>query len=1122
MKKSNRMALTLKEKIKLNKSLAKISIMSLILLGIVMGIFTKVLYPIRECSIYEHESGKRALKIDLEAVVEKVNKGEWNHILNATLTYNGNNATLTVFEIKDGNIIREDGEWHCVEREKIELPKVQAGGYCQNDVDGECSNCLNSPTCGNCYSAGCRWELMPLDQDVWMCTGSLDCSAYSTQGPCEGCSQCDWIYEPPQYYDNSTNSTVAGTAIEHSLYWTDDVNLDGFIFSFHNGTNTSSWSCTGSLDCDPLNKTACGNCSQCVLIGGCSGFPDGCGTHTNQTACENCGCDWASGSSGLTYPITYTQSASSDCQNAFGGACAKCDYDQCADCVPASCTWNPETEGCEGLPSLDCTPILNETFCNFCPQCEWAGNTLSNVTSNDASYATQEELDANWMNVSFGDVVNGTITYLQLIMEHYENDADVDLHLWFYNGTVWTEATQPTVSEGSEANYTYDLYANGIDTEAEADALNISFKCEAQAGGGDDCFVDFFILNYSYVGTCSGIPTPCLNQEPGLCKPCGCTWVPPWCDELMGKGCGDCGTETTCGNCSVAGCSWTETIEEFANDTWVEFSGTPGGEEIMNASLAINGSEIVTEKVNESDDDYAYDNCSGDITCTSDYIYFNFTTSDTYENTTYEGYWTGSEGCGDGFHCWSGSDWISVGSGFPEDSEGTATGSLTPCDNSDGNYTFRTGVACVGEGSVSAKLWVDYVYINKTGTLMNESWSNVTKVANSTVGTKIKWKIHANDTNDAWNVSDTYEYLTTSAGDNPPQYFDNSTNSTEVGENIEFRLRWIDDSGLSYYHFAFDNCTGTLTNITNGTLSGTEDWVNITRGINITTGCTIRWQVYANDSIDQWNTSDEFSFVTTGAYIEVNLVYPPLNLNVIQNTTFNVNATVTCRKGSCGTVKGTVRYNASSVYPDTPINSTKGDKPFYNTSGAILQSCGSMSQDQSCQLNWTVNATGAIDSSWKVGVLFNSTESIPDNHTDNATITITNPPLISLWSPKTLDFGTLSPSTKWNNATNNTDNFYNISIDSGSCTVDIWIRGTDLENTTLSTKIGVGNVTWNNYFNWTASTNMTKTYALVNSSISQNTNITTYYWLNVPAIFAGGYNGTITICANCTTGGDPC
>jgi len=52
------------------------------------------------------------------------------------------------------------------------------------------------------------------------------------------------LYDPdleaPKYYDNSTNSTLAGSDVLHSLNWTDDTGLSGYIFSFYNGTTLAS------------------------------------------------------------------------------------------------------------------------------------------------------------------------------------------------------------------------------------------------------------------------------------------------------------------------------------------------------------------------------------------------------------------------------------------------------------------------------------------------------------------------------------------------------------------------------------------------------------------------------------------------------------------------------------------------------------------------------------------------------------------------------------------------------------------------------------------------------------------------------------------------------------------
>ncbi len=104
-------------------------------------------------------------------------------------------------------------------------------------------------------------------------------------------------------------------------------------------------------------------------------------------------------------------------------------------------------------------------------------------------------------------------------------------------------------------------------------------------------------------------------------------------------------------------------------------------------------------------------------------------------------------------------------------------------------------------------------------------------------------------------------------GNAAPFYSDNSTNTTRAGQPVEHRLLWNDSAGLSGYIFSFDNCTGTLVNdswtpFPNG---GTQDWSNVTKIVNTTRGCTIRWCVYANNSLGGWNSScnPPFSYTTT-------------------------------------------------------------------------------------------------------------------------------------------------------------------------------------------------------------------------------------------------------------------
>ncbi|MCX6815501.1 MAG: hypothetical protein NT120_01445 [Candidatus Aenigmarchaeota archaeon] len=247
------------------------------------------------------------------------------------------------------------------------------------------------------------------------------------------------------------------------------------------------------------------------------------------------------------------------------------------------------------------------------------------------------------------------------------------------------------------------------------------------------------------------------------------------------------------------------------------------------------------------------------------------------------------------------------------------------------------------------------------------------------------------------------------------------------------------------------------------------------------------------------------------AFLEVNMTYPDPSLitNVIQNTAFSINATVYCREANCGEVNATARYNITAN-PDTVI-STAQDVPFYTIS-SNPQTCGVMGVDQFCQLNWTVNATGDVGGSWKIGVLFSNDTLVEQNTTGNATISIIQCPVdfTIYWSA--INFATLAPNTNKNPATGNNGNEYNISVNVDSCATDLYLRGANLTNTTMGTQIGIGNVTWSNTTNtYSESYAMTETNSLIKAGIQPVVNITTWYWMNVPPVYAGIYTGIMTI-----------
>jgi hypothetical protein len=589
--------------------------------------------------------------------------------------------------------------------------------------------------------------------------------------------------------------------------------------------------------------------------------------------------------------------------------------------------------------------------------------------------------------------------------------------------------------------------------------------------------------------------------------------------------------------------------------------------------------------------------------------------------------------------------------------------SLTP-PNWWNNGTNSTGIAgnpvlfYVNWTATSPLVMMNYTfeYDNGTNVLMNDSlvnfnpqsasaWSNVTKVINWTSGSTIRWRVYANDSFGGKNKTDLYSFTTHGIN-----YI--AVNGTTFTQNDIINITcWSEN--LAGTHKIYANYSGSFANITPD-VSGIN--TNFTQTSNLSPNYYL---VSCNSTINSTLENITFLVLPPGKLV-VNLITPPpgATTNQDQNTTFNVNASVTCRDDNCGTVYGTVRYNASSANPDTAVNITIGDKPFYITSnkfrpfeyvaygstyvsperayddgyndtstksdtvltsgsgvwinysyqmgsevsgtifvtaknpggiftpgtvaiynytsngwydwwvpqstsattnatyisisnglissngiinmsvvddvnneglsvydtyiginGDIL-ACGNLNKDQSCQLNWTVNATGNYVNAWKIGVLFNSSDSgVVNNHTDNATVKIIECTHSRTLSWSSIDFSNLNPNTAGssNPAPGNSNKLYNIS-NTGTCTLQVWINGSDLINTTYNTQINVGNITWNNRTNdYTTSYLLNKTYVLINSSLTPTIkNLTTYYWLAVPPITAGKYNGNLIICTNTT------
>ena len=108
------------------------------------------------------------------------------------------------------------------------------------------------------------------------------------------------------------------------------------------------------------------------------------------------------------------------------------------------------------------------------------------------------------------------------------------------------------------------------------------------------------------------------------------------------------------------------------------------------------------------------------------------------------------------------------------------------------------------------------------------------------------------------------------------------------------------------------------------------------------------------------------------------------------------------------------------------------------------------------------------------------------------------------------------------NATRNNEGGYGVRVEPESNDVDwIWIKGTNMTliggHNNDDEIIGVSNITWNKDVNdKDQASPLNYSYQLVASNVQSNTSFPLFFWLWIPPVQAGNYNGTIYLYANST------
>jgi hypothetical protein len=401
-------------------------------------------------------------------------------------------------------------------------------------------------------------------------------------------------------------------------------------------------------------------------------------------------------------------------------------------------------------------------------------------------------------------------------------------------------------------------------------------------------------------------------------------------------------------------------------------------------------------------------------------------------------------------------------------------------------YIYANCTGCSSGDSIS--LVTNYTgtpstinHIHNT-TLKNDAY-NYTNTANLALGS---YWINAS-TSDQNHSESKKSYILRVVDTTPPRYSNNSTNSTTAGKPILFSVKWTDDEGLSYANFSLDNCTGTFKNIVNMSLSGKSAWSNFTATINSTANCTIRWEVNASDTSNNWNVSEN-SFNTTTPLKIWNLVIRdvPGELPIVKTITgvaviISVNVS-----GDINYVEGNFTWpNGTMVYK----NLTEISNKIYTH-------------------NWTYTILYVMP----VGIArINVTayDKYGFTNSTNTTLNISETAVLSLLNDP-INFSTVSTG-KVVNATE-MRGWPLLAVVQGNMPMNLSqaAEGDLVGQTKSNIKIGVKNVTWNTT-DYGIFSNLTTQFMRIVDNIMPNNNQSIYYKLNVPTVEPQYYSGNVSI-----------
>lgn len=183
--------------------------------------------------------------------------------------------------------------------------------------------------------------------------------------------------------------------------------------------------------------------------------------------------------------------------------------------------------------------------------------------------------------------------------------------------------------------------------------------------------------------------------------------------------------------------------------------------------------------------------------------------------------------------------------------------------NKGASQSIANGAMLGSGGASSTSSFVDY-YDNYATDPDNTTWTwaEVNAIQIGAQATTLT-------TGNTIQFSEFYIIVDYESGVTPPTYSLISTNTTVAGALCSFNCLVSDDANVSTYTFSTNN-TGTWTNDTATTFSNffntTAAWANVTKTLNDTVGNVVSYLWYANDTSDNWSSSDQYNPTLTTSY----------------------------------------------------------------------------------------------------------------------------------------------------------------------------------------------------------------------------------------------------------------